>query len=270
MRLEYKYLISNNILNRLRSDLLPFVEYDKHLNNGKQDYTVRSIYFDNRKLDYYYDKIEGIKTRKKLRIRGYNFKPGKNLIFLEIKKKTDNYVYKNRTPLLFENLNQLLETGDVEKFVSDQYRENESVDDGKRFFYHFINKSLRPIVLVVYEREAFTCKFDSRLRITFDMNLRYSPFPAIEDLYADDNQYKVLVNSTILELKFNRNKPTWLQNIINKYELSRQSLSKYVICLDDYSKHRPLNDNIRSAFTNHLLPENTSTEIVSTVSRLVG
>ena len=267
MRLEYKYLISNTKLIQLRNDLLPFVEYDKHLNNGRQDYTVRSIYFDNRKLDYYYDKIEGIKTRKKLRIRGYNFKKGKNLIFLEIKKKNDSYVYKNRTPLLFENLNQLLETGDVERFVSDQYRNDESVDDGKRFFYHFINKSLRPVILVVYEREAFTCKFDNRLRITFDMNLRYSPFPAIEDLYSEEHLYKVLVNRSILEIKFNRNKPTWLQNIINKYELSRQSLSKYVICLDDYSKKHPMNDNIRSAFTNHFFPGNTPLESITATPR---
>ena len=263
MRLEYKYLISDSILNQFRNDLLPFLEYDKHLNNGKRDYTVRSIYFDNRKLEYYYDKIEGIKTRKKLRIRGYNFVEGNNLIFLEIKKKCENYVYKNRTPLMFENLNQLFKTGDVEKFVSDQYRTDESVNDGKRFLYHLINKSLRPVILVIYDREAYTCKFDGRLRITFDMNLRYQPFPTMEDLYSDEHLHKVLVNKTIIEIKFNRNKPTWLQNIINKYELSRQSLSKYVICLDDYSKHRPLNDNIRSAFTNHLLPENTPLDSIT-------
>jgi len=133
MRLEYKYLISNSILPHIRHDLLPYVNYDKHLQNGNQDYTVRSIYFDNRKLDYYYEKIEGLKVRKKLRIRGYNFVEGKNLIFLEIKKKYDNFIYKNRSPLLFEDLNQLFETGDVEGYVSEQYRNDESVNDGKRF-----------------------------------------------------------------------------------------------------------------------------------------
>jgi len=260
MRLEYKYLISNSKFNHMRNDLLPFIEKDKNM-NGKQDYNVRSIYFDNRKLDYYYEKIEGIKSRKKLRIRGYNFVEGKNLIFLEIKKKYDNYVSKNRTPLYFENLNQLFETGDVEKFVSEQCRKDESVDDGKRFLYHFINRSLRPIVLVIYDREAYTCKFDNRLRITFDKNLRYSPFPSIEDLYSDDHPHKVLIDHTIIEIKFDRNKPTWLQNIINKYQLSRQSLSKYVICLDDYSRHRPLNSNIRAAFTNYFPPGKTQLHI---------
>lgn len=254
MRLEHKYLISNSILPHLRQDIIPYVDYDKHLDNGKQEYTVRSIYFDNRKLDYYFEKIEGIKVRKKLRIRGYNFVEGKNLIFLEIKKKCDNYIYKNRSPLHYEDLSQLFECGDIEKFISEKDCNKESINDGKRFFYHFINKSLRPINLVVYDREAFTCKFDNRLRITFDKNLRYLPFPAVSDLYLDDyHLYKVLINHSILEIKFNKNKPVWLQNIITKYGLTRSSLSKYVICLDDYSKHNPLGSNIRAAFINYFL-----------------
>jgi hypothetical protein len=158
---------------------------------------------------------------------------------------------------LFEDLNQLFETGDVEGYVSEQYRNDESVNDGKRFLYHFINKSLRPINLVVYNREAFICKFDDRLRITFDKDLRYFPFPSVADLYSDDHFYKVLTNYSIIEIKFYRNKPVWLQNIISKYGLTRKSLSKYVICLDDYSKHNPLGSNIRAAFTNYFLPDKT-------------
>jgi len=258
MRLEYKYLIPDSVLPSIKHDLLPYIERDKHLAEGKEDYTVRSIYFDNRKLDYFYEKIEGIKVRKKLRIRGYNYVEGKNLIFLEIKKKYDSYIYKNRSPLHYEDLNQLFETGNVEKFISLKHSSEHSIDDGKRFFYHFINRSLRPIILVVYEREAYSCKFDDRLRITFDKNLRYLPFPSISDLYNDDNLYPVLKNNSIIEIKFKRNKPVWLQNIINKYGLSRKSLSKYVICLDDYSRHNPLGSNIRSAFSNYVLPQKTS------------
>jgi len=259
MRLEYKYLVSNSILPHLRQDLLPYLDYDKHLPEGKEDYTVRSIYFDNSKLDYYYEKIEGIKVRKKVRIRGYDYCEGKNLIFLELKKKCDNYVYKNRSPLHYEDLNQLFECGDIERFISEKYSNEESINDGKRFFYHYINKSLRPINLVVYNREAYACKFDNRLRITFDKDLRYFPFPSISDLYLDDHHlYKVLINHSIVEIKFNHNKPVWLQNIITKYGLTRKSLSKYVICIDDYSKHNPLHNNIRAAFSNYFPPQKSA------------
>jgi len=259
MRLEYKYLIQNTKLPGFRQDLLPYVDFDKHLPEGKDDYTVRSIYFDNRKLEYYYEKIEGIKVRKKLRIRGYDLVDGKNLIFLEIKKKCDNYIYKNRSPLMFEDLNKLFDCGDVEKFISGKHSNEESVNDGKKFFYHYINKSLRPVILVVYDREAFSCKFDNRLRITFDKNLRYLPFPAVADLYVDDNLNRVTPGYSIIEIKFSRNKPVWLQNIITKYGLSRKSLSKYAMCLDDYSRYNSLGSNIRSAFSNYYHRESPGT-----------
>jgi hypothetical protein len=255
MRLEYKYLISNLLLSQLRNDLLPFVLYDKHLAENQKEYTVRSIYFDNRKLDYYYEKIEGLKVRKKLRIRGYNFVEGKNLIFLEIKKKNESYVFKNRAPLNYEDLYKLFESGDIEKFISGKYDEKQNIDDGKRFFYHFINKSLRPVILVIYDREAYTCKFDEKLRITFDKNLRYLPFPALKDLYSDNEAHRVLNNYSIVEIKFRHSIPLWLQNLISKYRITRKSLSKYVICLDDYAGHNPLSNNVRSAFSNNFLPD---------------
>jgi len=250
MRLEYKYLIPNSLIIQFRNDIRPFVDYDKHIIEQK-DYIVRSIYFDNRRLDYYYEKIEGIKVRKKVRIRGYNFIEGKNLIFLEIKRKFDNFIYKNRTPIMFEDLNCLFENGDIEKFINEQYRNKESLNDGKKFFYHFHNNFLRPVILVVYEREAFFCKFDERLRITFDKDLRYLPFPLLTDLYNDTNLSKVLYNSSILEIKFKHCMPAWLQNLIHKYGLTRSALSKYVICLDDYAKCNPINNIIREAFSNY-------------------
>jgi hypothetical protein len=76
------------------------------------------------------------------------------------------------------------------------------------------------------------------------MNLRYHPFPSMEDLYSDEHLHKVLTNRSIIEIKFNRNKPTWLQNIINKYQL-KAIVIKICYLPDDYSKRHPLNDNIR-------------------------
>jgi hypothetical protein len=261
MRLEYKYLIPNSILPRLKKDVLPFLEYDTHINPSNQiDYTVRSIYFDNKKLDYYYEKVEGIKVRKKLRIRGYDYAEGKNIIFLEIKKKHENFIFKNRSPLYYEDLKELFESGDIEKFVSEKYKNEQSVPDGKRFFYHFINRSLKPVILVVYEREAYFCKFDNRLRITFDKNLRYQSFPHISELYADDNLPGAIMGSTILEIKFKHSMPMWLQNIIIKYGLSRKALSKYVICLDEFFQTSPLKGNIRSTFLNHLMQDDLRTK----------
>ena len=66
MKLEYKFLVRNTELERLRKKIMPFVNMDPYLNgDGATEYTVRSIYFDSSKFNYYHEKIDGIKIRKK-------------------------------------------------------------------------------------------------------------------------------------------------------------------------------------------------------------
>ncbi len=257
MRLEYKYLVPIIYLKKFRSEIFPFMDFDKYaLEREEKEYTVRSIYFDNRKLDYYNEKIDGIKVRKKIRIRGYNNLNGSNLVFLEIKRKNENFISKNRSPIYFENLDTLLEKGNIEDYVLFSNLEDEYFEDGKKFLYHYINKSLRPATLVVYEREAYTCKFDDRIRITFDKNLRYLAFPKISDLFEESRLKLAMFNNVILEIKFYGGFPMWLQNAVTKYRLIRQPVSKYVICLDAYAKLHPLNNNIREAFSKPVFIKN--------------
>ncbi len=72
-RLEYKYLVPMELLPTIRKEIAPFVEVDPHmLKTGWNYYTVHSLYFDTPDLSYYYDKIEGIDIRKKVRLRRYN------------------------------------------------------------------------------------------------------------------------------------------------------------------------------------------------------
>ena len=106
MRREYKYLISYNDIDRLRKRIIPYVDVDNFAAEGNQ-YTVRSIYFDTSSLKYYNEKIEGIKIRKKIRVRGYNQKADESVVFLEIKRKNENIVNKNRSALKYYNLNDL-------------------------------------------------------------------------------------------------------------------------------------------------------------------
>ena len=72
-RYEFKYLINDSIANILYKDALNFMEQDKFAlkTNG---YFVRSLYFDNNDYDNFFEKVDGIKFRKKFRIRTYNKK----------------------------------------------------------------------------------------------------------------------------------------------------------------------------------------------------
>lgn len=237
MRLEYKFLIPESKIDQVRDALLPFVNIDEYAaGREKKEYTVRSIYFDSGKLDDYRDKLAGIKIRKKLRIRGYNELNGNSMVFLEVKRKYENNISKNRAPLLYNDLPELLLTADFERFLLKKKKYLDVQNDANKFFYSLISKNYIPVVLVVYEREAFFYKYDSTLRITFDKNLRSKPLPSLTELYDDDNLKPSMRDNFILEIKFFNGYPTWLQSIVSKFNLQRRAISKYTISVDNHTE----------------------------------
>ncbi len=232
MRLEYKYIVPSHKLDILRKALLPYVEYDSYsaIRDDKQ-YTVKSIYLDSRNLRDYRDKIEGVYKRKKIRIRAYNNVDKNSILFLEIKNKVSSHVYKNRVQVVFKNLTDFLSRKD-----DDYLKETSEFADAQRFLHYYLKDSLRPITLVEYEREAFFSKFDKSLRITFDKNLRFKKIDsfAIEEFENIDNVNRA--NYFILEIKFSKGFPKWLQKILTEQNLARKSYSKYVKSVDEVIK----------------------------------
>lgn len=247
MRLEYKFLVHNSDLERLRKKILPFVELDQNVKEeAGNEYTVRSIYFDSSKFDYYHEKLDGIKIRKKLRIRSYDKKSDDNLVFLEIKNKYDNFIGKNRAPIRYHDLANMLETKSVDAYTLTNNGYANSVKDSEKFFHHVIRDDLKPTILIVYEREAFFSKFDKSLRITFDKNLRFFDMPNMKNLYQDTDLEGAAHNHFVLELKFNNGYPVWLQDIVQEFGLIRRSVSKYTICIDTSNRIDPLKKNLNS------------------------
>jgi hypothetical protein len=231
LRREYKFLAPVQILDDLRSAMEPYVELDKYAAiRPQKEYTVRSIYFDTLRLDYYHEKIDGIKNRKKIRIRCYNELEDKNIAFLEIKRKLENYIDKHRSPLKYEKLEDLFYSGDIESYIIQ--KDADSIDNAKRFFFQINKNLLRPINIVVYEREAFYSKFDSNIRITFDKNLRYSSFPNFSQFFEEKILKPAIPKNFIFEIKFYKGYSEHFQNLINRFSLHRMAISKYQICID--------------------------------------
>lgn len=235
MRFEYKYIVHESKIQRLRELARPYLEVDKYAKNlpGNQ-YTVRSIYFDTPQFTSYYDKIEGIKNRRKLRIRGYNLNESNNNgVFLEIKKKLEIPIKKYRSFVLFEDAQELLSRS---KIINDSTgldeKKLEPSENTQRFLFQLYSKKMQPVVLITYEREAYLYKFDSTIRITFDKNLRGKAYPALDELYTEDGMQRSLSNYFILEIKFNNHFPVWMNPIISALNIQKCSASKYVICMD--------------------------------------
>ena len=114
-----------------------------------------------------------------------------------------------------------------------------SLKDAEKFLHHIYKRTLKPTVLVVYDREAYYSKFDHKLRLTFDKNLRYNLFPSMDKLYCDDNLKAALPGYFIFEVKFGHGFPNWLSNILTDFGLWRMALSKYTICLEKEKAFNP-------------------------------
>ena len=234
LRNEIKYFVHNSKIDTLRKMILPFVKLDKHsqMMPDKQ-YTVRSIYFDTPSYDFYFEKVEGIKHRKKFRLRGYNtIDDGTHTVFFEIKRKYENPIKKNRAPSTFNEAMEIFKGKNIESVISNSAKFPEAVDDAKRFFFHYHQRQLRPVILVIYEREAFLGACDETIRVTFDKNLRGVAFPSVDELYSEDRARSSIKDHFILEVKYNDYYPSWMKPIIGIMGLRRQSASKYVMSID--------------------------------------
>jgi len=233
LRYEYKYIIPLWKINELRKLILPYMNLDKHAKGREGDqYTIKSIYFDSPSFDFYYEKIEGIKNRKKVRLRAYNNEEPENTVFFEIKRKFDTPILKHRASTKFKYAKEIFADNRINGFIVNSEEFPELGDNSKRFFYQVFSKKLKPVILIIYEREPYLYKFDKTIRVTFDKNLRSIPFPEIDKIYHDDKAKNILQNYFIMEVKFNDIFPSWMKPVIGKLGLRKQAASKYTMCLD--------------------------------------
>ncbi|MBU0984716.1 MAG: polyphosphate polymerase domain-containing protein [candidate division Zixibacteria bacterium] len=245
-RLEYKYLVPDDRLPLLRRDIAPYVDLDPFVRHrDPAEYTVRSIYFDTPHLACFEDKIEGIRIRRKFRLRSYNDPASDSLVFLEIKRKYANYVSKDRAALTHAHLEEFMRTLDVDRYVVSSSNLSQRRDDACRFVYHYCRDGLSPTALVVYDREAFVGRFEANLRLTFDKNLRSICLPSLDMLFCDSGFTSRLRGYFVLEVKFYGGLPSWLLSAVRRYSLARMAISKYAICLERGHAPRCFRPDIR-------------------------
>ncbi|MEO6597055.1 MAG: polyphosphate polymerase domain-containing protein [Planctomycetota bacterium] len=222
-RFEFKYVLDRNRREEVEAELQHFVELDPFVaGQPTHMYFVRSLYFDDRSLSAFHDKMDGMLTRSKFRVRTY----GRSLDdrapwFLEIKGRHNNLVFKHRTPIKGdfdprvrgEALSRLLLRAAEPGTVRDQFE------------FALYRQQIQPIVLVDYVRRPYVSRFDPEFRLTFDAELAAS---ATDTMFPDAavRTRPMLRGMTVMELKFRRHVPVWFHRILQAFELRRTSISK--------------------------------------------
>ncbi|MFT5166916.1 MAG: SPX domain protein involved in polyphosphate accumulation [Saprospiraceae bacterium] len=238
LRYEYKYYVSNQKLDLLRALVEPNVKLDKFAAScPEKHYTVRSIYFETPDFECYHTKMAGIKNRIKVRLRGYNEEDISKIVFMEIKRKFESPIFKDRAPLTYGGALEVIGGKPLDNYIMDKHNFEVSRDSARKFLYNVHGRNMKPVVNVIYEREPWLNRFDdseNNLRITFDKNLRSNSYPTLEELYMEKESKYTLEGFFILEIKFNIRFPVWMNPIIKILNLKRQSASKYCLCVDSH------------------------------------
>lgn len=215
-RFEIKYVLHHRVASELRRAIAPYVVRDPHLGDN-EFYRVNSIYFDNDRLDAFIEKVDGIKFRRKVRIRYYgDVQPEQ--AYLEIKQKIDRTTQKRRQRFAFSDLRRALIDGNDGCLTGEV---------GSEVMVLAYAKNLSPKILIGYDRDAYMGRFDSGLRITFDTSCRYRLERPADGNQLDRGAYFLSPLHSIVEFKFNHLVPNWLISMARRLSMSTHRISKY-------------------------------------------
>lgn len=219
-RHEYKYLISAGSAELLKLRLPKVMSRDPHAGPTGQ-YTIRSLYFDDRNYSAYEEKLAGVADRVKYRIRYYNYDT--RHIRLEKKEKHGNLTRKTGKSITLADALHL--QGGNRAACPDT--QSELITQ----FQHGFGYGLKPAILVDYDRTPFICNA-GQTRITLDENIRTRPY-CPELLASSQAMIPVLDDGqVILEVKFNDFLPGYLADALADIPKVNLAVSKYVLCLN--------------------------------------
>lgn len=222
-RFELKYVVHAFALERFLREAAPRLCRDPHA-GPEGFYPILSLYYDSPDLRLYRSKVEGIKFRRKLRLRVY---PGDDLSavdrgMVEIKQRIDRTLQKRRIPLPLEEAERLCAGACVPPGLDTADRAVAS-----EVTYMVAAMRLRPTCVIAYQRRALVGgRHDPGLRVTVDTNLRARSHALQVTLPAGNHRF-LPPHYAILEVKFNDRIPRWLAALLRAHHFDLRRVSKY-------------------------------------------
>lgn len=216
-RREIKYLLDPRSAINLKSKLMKMLPLDA--NSPMNGYSVRSLYFDTIYDRDYYDKIDGLETRRKIRLRVYG--PDDKTAKLEVKLKSGINQWKQSAAI---------EREDARLVIERRYGELLEKYDApflQAVFYKMETDCYMPKIIIEYNRIAFV-NHSNLTRITIDSALKsaISSF----DIFSDRLPLCPVMCPIILEVKYNRFLLSHIKSALSIVDKTPVSISKYCLC----------------------------------------
>ncbi len=231
-RYELKYWVPESLTREIARFISPFVELDPaSAQAADQRYTITSVYLDSPRWSLYRECVEDRMDRFKLRIRTYGERSD-GPVAAEVKRKVKDVIVKSRA-FLPRDLYPACIAEPLDARPAFRTREE------ARYYEDFVRRAserrVSPRVLVRYTREAYESVVDDYARVTFDRDIRYQLADGY-DLLGDPRAWVSIDGAretgsgafACLELKCEAAFPSWIQDLVRTFDLSRGSYSKYV------------------------------------------
>lgn len=218
VRTEKKYSITrmqqNVLLHRLPLVLKP----DKYCRRG--GYLVRSLYFDSVYDNDYFDKVNGLECRKKVRLRIYD--PHQETVKLELKQKQGSAQNK-RSLIISREL--------AKELIAGSYSGLLDIDSELAAQFYLIMEQgvYRPKCIVEYKRIAFA-EDTNNIRVTFDSEIGVSHM--YQDFFKENIALIPVRQEPVLEVKYNGFLLSGVKQMLEFADASELAISKYLMCRD--------------------------------------
>jgi hypothetical protein len=229
-RYEIKYLVDVSAVAQLRDDLAQRLDHDEQ---GDAGYGVWSLYYDTPQLRFYWEKVEGIRFRRKLRIRHYG-EPATlrdtTPVYVEIKQRVNRVTQKRRVALPHELARRLC---DGRQEVPHHPAERPFLDEVLGLVGGL---DLRPVTVTGYHRLGFAGRdAETGLRVTIDRRVRGRDHDL--DLSAEaENRYILPAGRAIVEVKANDRVPYWFTDLAAARGLQVVRISKYCQSIEMFGR----------------------------------
>ncbi len=223
-RFELKYVLPVSQCAKIIDELKHQIPPDSH--GGEAGYPLVSLYYDSPGLDCFWAKIEGIRFRRKVRLRIY---PGDDITkvtmgAIEIKQRINKTVQKRRLELPLEQAERLC-AGDGD--LSLDGLDAMDMQVAQEVTYISRSLDLRPSAITAYWRRAFEGQEENAgVRVTFD-TLVASRIHALTVNAPAVNRLILPADYCIMEVKVDDRVPEWATSLLARHDCQLNRVSKY-------------------------------------------
>ena len=217
-RYEIKYLMTRSQRDAVLKAMEPYMSIDAYGHSS-----IRNIYYDTPNFRLIRESLEKPVYKEKLRVRSYGPAASGDQVFVELKKKYQDVVYKRRISMPQMQAEACL---DKRMCLPDS-------QIGQEIAYALAYyRELEPAVFLSYEREAFFERNGGDFRVTFDENIRYRQ---IELTLDSETWGKPILrpDQVLMELKTSGALPLWMVQTLSKQKIFKTSFSKYGAAYQD-------------------------------------